>query len=196
VVTFEFDPGLAMTGTGTIRFPLYRPCGESGSLNAQVSFQDRCDTVRVNTAQGGQTTLVSNATLFATPQEYTLVDRTATWRFYVSSLGTQDAEDLIVTNTLPVGHLLASVEITGAAMSNVDGVIAGVVSDTAIIGGREVVTFTIPTLPIGGRLRFDLDSTVEDVCDEPPRQVDIALFDACGEVDGVCDGRDEGVVRL
>ncbi len=180
---------------GSISFPLFRPCGAIGLLNADLGYQDQCATPRAAQDAGGLLTDASNVTLFVTPDRYVINDRSARWRFYVSAGGEITATTIVVTNTLPPGvtyvsHMVNSTSAPAAVVSSV-------ISDSAIVAGRQILTFTIPAnpgLPAGTRLRFDVYAEAQ-ACDLPGT-VDMRLTRACGAVAGTCDGASVGQVQL
>ena len=177
--TFEFSPTAAITGDGSIVFPLYRPCGVTGALTSTLTYQDLCGVSRdAGPATAGQTTHSAQVSLYVTPDEYTVYERNASWRWYVSNLGDLDATNAVVTNTLPAGyHFLTYTLSTAYTPSTFLSTITAV---TGTVGGREVVTFTIGTLPIGARVRFDAQASIASCVD--PAQVDIGLTLPCGLV--------------
>ncbi len=191
-VVFTFPIGLELDVSGTIRFPLFRPCATSGPLDASIGYQDRCHVPRSAQGTAANATDTSNVNLFVTPNEYTVnVREPVTWRFYVNSIGDIAAEDLVVTNTLPAGHRFVTYTVSStSASTNVVSFLTG-----TLPGGGEVITFNIASLPVGGRLRFDMRSRLINVCNLPDN-IYVALFDDCGGVNGVCQGRQEGMVRL
>jgi len=195
VVTFTFPITLDLDSQGTISFPLFRPCGVSTPLQAGVSYQDRCDVLRFDGATGGTSTTNSNVTLFTTPDEYVVNERIARWRFYVQNGGNQTASDITITNTLPGGYTFVTYTVSSATAPT--ATLNSITYVTGTVGGREVITFTIPSSPglePGDRVQFDVTSTV--VSCVSPTQVDIALFQECGQVNGTCGGRQEGLVRF
>jgi uncharacterized repeat protein (TIGR01451 family) len=190
VATFTFASGLVLTATGTITVPVYRDCGVTGPVTAGVAYQDNCAVSRTAGGTATSSTRISDVNLFTTPDQYVVNNKQAVWRYYVSSIGQKEALNLIVTNTLPVGHSFVAYTVTSTtAPTNVVSMITGTV------GGREVATFTISSLPVGGRLQFDLESQIDSVCNLPA-QIDIALWDDCGGVNGTCAGYQTGLVRL
>ncbi len=195
IVTFTFDSAFDLTNQGTITFPLFRPCGTTAPLDGGVAYQDRCDVPRTGQDQGGATTQSADVTLFTTPDEYTVANDQASWRFYVSNGGNAPATETVVTNTLPVGTTFVTATLSSASASQ--AVLDSVTIATGMVGSREVVTFTIPGtpgLPAGSRIQFDVEAQV--VTCALPDQVDIRLTRSCGSVAGTCQGEDTGVVRL
>ncbi|MCC7362611.1 MAG: DUF11 domain-containing protein [Anaerolineales bacterium] len=191
LVTFTFPITLDLNGSGTIAFPLYRPCGVTGPLQTGLVYADQCQTTRTSGGSGAATTQSSGVSLFTTPDAYTVVDLKAIWRFYVSSVGEIAAENVIVTNTLPVGH---SFYTYTASSSNAP--LTGISYQTGLNGnGQVVVTVTIASLPVGGRIRFDMESRIDTACNLPA-EIDIALFQSCGAVNGACGNRQTGQVQL
>ena len=188
--TFTFPAGLEIDSGGTIEFPMYRDCNLSGPVTSGVTYQDRCNVVRTAGGSATSSSQISDVNLFTTPDQYVVNSKSAIWRFYVSSIGQIAAEDLIVTNTLPVGHKFITYTVSStSAPTNVVSMVTGTV------GGQEVITFTISSLPVGGRLQFDMESEIDSACNLPA-QIDIALWDDCGGVGGACFGRETGIVRL
>ncbi len=184
---------LEMDEDGTISFPLFRDCDVSGPISATLGYHDRCGVSRKAMGGGGSSTTQSNVTLFATPDSYVVNERTARWRFYVSNSGGQAASEVTVTNTLPSGYSLETYAVT----STQPAVLSVITDTTGAVGGRQVVTFTIPDSPgldPGQRVRFDVTATVTSCVS--PATVDIALFQACGQVAGDCDGRQEEQVEF
>ena len=177
--TFEFSASAPITGDGNIIFPLYRPCGVSGPLLSSLSYQDLCSASRTaGPITAGETTRSAEVSLYVTPDEYTVYERAASWRWYVSNLGDLEATNAVVTNTLPPGyHLLTYTLSTGYSPSTFLSTITVI---TSVIGVQEVVTFTIGSLPAGARVRFDVDASISSCTD--PAQVDIGLTMPCGQV--------------
>ncbi len=178
--TFEFSPTAPITGDGSITLPLYRPCGVSGPLTSNLTYQDLCSVTRgAGPATAGQTTRSAQVSLYVTPDEYTVYERSASWRWYVSNMGDMAATNATVTNTLPAGYhfvtYTASTQYTPTTFLSTIGFVTGTV------GGREVVTFTIGTLPTGARVRFDVQASIASCAD--PAQVDIGLTIPCGLVE-------------
>ncbi len=194
VVTFTFPTGQDYDGVGTIVFPLFRPCGVETTLQAGVVYQDRCQVTRTGVGTGGSTTLVSKVDLFVTPNKYTVNTRDTVWRFYVGNFSSVTAEDVIVTNTLPLGHKLQTYDLSStSAPTNTVSMITG-----TLPSGQEVVTFTLSSLPPYGRIRFDVYGKIDSICNLPTR-INIALLDQCGMVgegSGVCQGRKDAFVDL
>ncbi len=194
VVTYTFPPNQDYNGPGTISLPLFRPCGVETPLQANVIYQDRCKLVRNESGVGGSTTLVSKVSLFVTPNKYTVNNRDTVWRFYVGNYSGVTAEDVVVTNTLPLGHKLNYYTVSSAsAPTNTVAMITG-----TLPSGQEVITFTISSLPAYGRLRFDVHGKIGSLCNLPSR-LTIALLDECGLVGdggGVCQGREDAYVDL
>ncbi|RME84737.1 MAG: DUF11 domain-containing protein, partial [Caldilineae bacterium] len=177
--TFAFSGTAPITGDGSISFPLFRNCGETGPLTASLSYQDICPLPReAGPATAGNSTRSSIVSLLVTPDEYTVYGRQASWRWFVSNLGDLDATNAIVTNTLPVGyHFITYTLSTGYTPPNFLSTISAV---TGTVGGQEVVTFTIGTLPIGARVQFDAQASINSCLD--PAQVDVGLAQTCGQV--------------
>lgn len=74
----------------------------------------------------------------------------------------------------------------------------GISYQTGLNGnGQVVVTLTIASLPVGGRIRFDMESRIDTACNLPAT-IDIALFQNCGAVtlNGTCGNRQTGLVTL
>lgn len=193
VVTFTFPAGFELDGSGTITFPLYRPCGTTGDLTAGLAYQDRCDVPRSAADLEGTTTHTPDVTLFTTPERYTVVSTEATWRFYASSNGTADAHDVTITNTLPIGHSYRDHTLTSTTLSGAQLSAITMISGTTPTG-NQVLTFTIPTLPVGGRVQVDVTADV-NTCD-PLEELHVALFDDCNQTDGVCGGRQQDTVTF
>ena len=145
--------------------------------------------------QGGTTTDFSTATLFVTPDRFTLADRDARWRFYVSAGGSISSNTIVVTNTLPQGVFATSHTVTSTSAPA--SVVGSVTYASAIEpDGREVLTFTVPAnpgLPPGTRLQFDVFGQVQ-AC-TLPGTVDIRLTRQCGGV-GACSDEQSGQVEL
>ena len=189
-VVFTFLSTIDLNEAGTIEFPLFRPCTVDGPISSQIGYQDRCNVTRTSGGMATGTTRVSDINLFTTPDKYTVNERKAVWRFYVSSIGTATAEDLIVTNTLPIGHRFVTYTLSSSsAPTNV----VSMVTDT--VAGQVVITFTIDNLPVGGRLQFDMESEIDSACNLPA-VIHIALWDSCGGVNGACEGYQTGDVEL
>ena len=126
-----------------------------------------------------------------TPNSYTVNELEAVYRFYVSSFGEIPAKTLFVTNTLPIGHKLDTFTVSSStAPTDVVSMITG-----TLPSGQEVITFTITSLPVGGRLSFDVQTRIDSACNLPA-DINVALFETCGGVNGACEGRDDGVVHL
>ncbi len=177
--TFEFSASAPITGDGDIIFPLYRPCGLDGPLSSSLSYEDLCPVSRTaGPTTAGETTRSAEVSLYVTPDEYTVYERTAGWRWYVSNLGDLDASNAIVTNTLPPGyHFLTYTLSTGYSPSTF---LSTITVATSTIGAQELVTFTIGTLPAGARVQFDANASISSCTD--PAQVDIGLTLPCGQV--------------
>ena len=180
VVTFTFDSGL-VDGEGTISFPLWRACDNDGALSAAVSYQDLCDTPRSASGTGGETSRVSNVHLFVTPQDATVNERETRWRFYVYNTGSLPATP-IITNTLPSGYVFYTYTVTSTTAS---GILDSVTLVTNTVGGRQVLTFTIPGLAQDAQVQFDVYANIESQC-APVSPVKIKLKQACGQVAGEC----------
>ncbi|MCP4166403.1 MAG: DUF11 domain-containing protein, partial [Chloroflexi bacterium] len=195
IVTFTFPVDFDMDGSGTIFFPLERPCGDPGSVFAGLAYKDLCDVDQDSFDSGATVTQNSNATLFVSPTSFTQNEQTAQWRFYVSTSDPIPAEGLIITNTLPIGQEFDSYEVTSTTIIDPASLVTAYIGPYPGPPGRQVVTFTISSQPQGTRIRFDVFSTLEDQC-VLPSQVDIALWDDCGPIAGTCQGRMEDLVKL
>ncbi|NOZ71057.1 MAG: DUF11 domain-containing protein, partial [Chloroflexi bacterium] len=178
--TFTFSASAPITGDGSISFPLFRSCGISGPITSTLTYQDLCTGSRsAGPVSAGNTTRSSRLSLYVTPDEYTVYDRTATWRWYVSNMGDLAATNAVVTNTLPVGyHFEAYTATTQYSPSTFLSTISVV---TGTVGGQEVLTFTIGTLPVGARVQFDVEASIGSCVD--PAQVDVGLTQSCGLVE-------------
>ncbi len=195
VVTFTFPAAFDLTGSGTISFPLYRPCGTTAGLTADVAYLDRCDVPRTSSATGGTSTAQSNLTLFTTPNQFTVVEKKAQWSFIVSNGGNISATDFTVVNELPFGTEFYTYTLTSSAPQSVKDSIT--YKTGTLAGGRSVVTFTVPStpgLPNGNRLTFDIEALVNGC--SLPDDVTIRLTNTCGGVGGVCQGTSVGTVEL
>ncbi len=145
---------------------------------------------RASTATGAQTTTGSNVGLFTTPNEFTVNNQGATWRFYIANSGDGNAYNVLVTNTLPIGYQFITYTLRG---SNAPTATTSYVTGLNAVG-RQVVTWTIPTLPPGGRLEFTPQSTA--VYCSLPDSVTIGVSQTCGALNGVCQGNLLGRVSL
>ncbi|MBX3052028.1 MAG: DUF11 domain-containing protein [Caldilineaceae bacterium] len=195
IVTFTFPANFDLTGTGTISFPLFRPCEATSGLTANVAYLDRCDVPRTSSATGGSSTARSDLTLFTTPNQFTVVEKKAQWSFIVSNGGNTSATDFTVVNELPLGTEFYTYTVSGSAPQGVKDSIT--YKTGTLAGGRNVVTFTVPSapgLPNGNRLTFAVDALVNGCA--LPDNVAIRLDRVCGNVNGVCQGSSQGVVHL
>ncbi|OUC05334.1 hypothetical protein RY27_27915, partial [Litorilinea aerophila] len=186
VVTFTFPPTLDLDGPGTISFPLFRSCGITDPLTADLGYQDRCDIQRDSQDVGGTLLNQSNVTLFATPNRFTVNEREVAWRFYVNNSGNIPATQIVVTNTLPAGHDFVTFTVSSASAPQ--AVIDSVQYEVGSLpDGRAIITFTIPAdpgLPAGTRLQFDVEAAIQTCL--LPDVVEIRLSRSCGQVDGAC----------
>ncbi len=157
VATFTVDATVDITGTGTISFPLYRKCGVTTPLTAGMSYQNKCNTTKTASGQTSNSVFESTINLFVAGASRTLNERAADWRFYMMNSGNATANNIIVTNTLPSGHTFATANITSTFAPDQA---AAVTTETGFVGGLQVVTFTIPALDPGKRIRFDVYSII------------------------------------
>ncbi len=192
VATFTVDATLDITGTGTISFPLYRKCGITTPLTVGMSYQNKCNTTKTASGQTSNSVFESTINLFVAGASRTLNERAADWRFYIMNSGNATASNIIITNTLPPGHTFATANISSDLAP---AQASAVTSETGMVGGVQVVTFTVPALNQGARIRFDVFSNITSCTD--PGYINIAAFQECGKgAGGVCQARLTGLVTL
>ncbi len=195
VFTFpaNFDPD----GAGTIRFPLYRPCGITDVLNATLEFGSSCSAVSTKSDEAGGTTQTSNVVLFASPTQYTIANRDAAWRFNIKNVGTAPASEINITDELPAGYQFKDVIIT-TQTPGLAPFLSTISTSTAMSGGIETLYITIPEgLPIDSNIQFDVTSNILG-CNLPDSTT-ITLSQTCGLVGGgvgVCQGTDSATINF
>ena len=188
--TFTFSASAPITGDGSISFSLFRNCGTSGPITTSLTYQDLCTVSRsAGPATAGTTTHSSRLSLYVTPDDYTVYARSASWRWYVSNIGDLEATNAVVTNTLPVGYHFET--YTATTQYSPSTFLSTISMVTGTVGGQEVVTFTIGTLPVGARVRFDADASISSCVD--PAQVDVGLTQSCGLVENGANTTCSGV---
>jgi uncharacterized repeat protein (TIGR01451 family) len=148
VITFTIEPTHSILGQGTIRFPLFRPCGTDDAIQATLYANDYCGVPNVTGDTAGQTTQRPQVVLSLSGGG-SVNTRDQSWSFTVRNFGLVAATNVVVTNTLPQGF------VYGGFVSAVAAVVPGT------IGGRDTLTFTIPTVPPLGEVQVTITGTVD-----------------------------------
>jgi uncharacterized repeat protein (TIGR01451 family) len=148
IITFTIEPTFSIVGPGSIRFPLFRPCGASEWLQSTLYTNDYCGLPHVTSDIGGQT-IQRPQVVLSLSGGGPVNTRDQSWSFTVRNFGQVAATNVVVTNTLPQGF------VYGGFAGGVASVVAGT------IGGRDTLTFTIPTVPPLGEVVVNITGTVD-----------------------------------
>lgn len=121
VITFTFPPTASVAADGTIEFDIDVNCTESPPWEVGITFQSRCDVTYGDSATLNPAYRVPDISLFVTPIQYTVRDKTVIWKFFVANIGNVTATNVVVTNSVSGLSVAGFTANSGAGSITVTG---------------------------------------------------------------------------
>jgi uncharacterized repeat protein (TIGR01451 family)/fimbrial isopeptide formation D2 family protein len=187
LITFTLPPAADLDGDGAIRFDIDVNCSESADWDAGLTFLSLCALPHGDTTNLSHVYRAPNLTLFATPIRYTVRDKSAIWKFFVTNNGNLTATNVVITNAIYGLSVLSYTADNGAGVFTLSGTLP-------ITGPPDAAVFTLSQLApneqravtvtaevfLCNPLRADIVANLScfgDTCAQPQRSIDFLTPD-------------------